>query len=58
MTAARTATSSRDLAEIGARHGLSRFFGDLAGVFETAAEIIAEAFDLSAEARERFPLAD
>jgi hypothetical protein len=58
MTVANTTTSHRDLTEAGNRHGLSRVFGDIAGAFEAAAEVIAEAFDLSAEARARFPLAD
>ena len=58
MTLASTTTSGRDLAEVGLRHGLSRVFGDIAGAFEAAAEIIGEAFDLSEEARARFPLAD
>jgi hypothetical protein len=56
MTTARS-TASRNLTDTD-RHGLSRFFGDIAGAFETTVEIFREAFDLSAEARERFPLAD
>jgi hypothetical protein len=57
MTAART-TASRRSAETGIQHGLARFFGDIAGAFGTAVEIVEEAFDLTVEARERFPLAD
>jgi hypothetical protein len=57
MTAVRPLTASRSL-DNGKKQGLSRLFGDIAGAFEAAVEIVGEAFDLTAEARERFPAAD
>jgi len=58
MTLARIAPSNSDLPDGSIRRGLLRVFGGLAAAFETAFEIFAEADGRSAEARNRFPLAD
>ena len=50
------ASSSRDLSAN--LSGFSRFFGEIAALFDGAVEVFTEAFDGSSAARARFPSAD